>query len=192
MCAFMHTWGKSDGPGGIRLSFILSLSGLVIPIALILLALRPPVQELLPASPSAGSAQSFQAKLARLEQTSSGSADEVHLSANEIASAFTRSDVPPVSSPPAISLHDDVITGQFVVSVAGQHIYVTVSGHLGAKDGFVTFDPTQFKVGDLSVPVALVNSALQKKLQEQRDQLKLPAFVGDLKVENGEVVLRPK
>jgi hypothetical protein len=69
---------------------------------------------------------------------------------------------------------------------------VTVSGHLGSKDGYVSFEPTSFKVGDLNIPVALVNPALQKKMQEQREQMKLPAFVGDLRVENGELIIRSK
>jgi hypothetical protein len=42
------------------------------------------------------------------------------------------------------------------------------------------------------VPVALVNDALQKKLAEQRDQLKLPNNVKDIKVENGELVFVEK
>ena len=50
-------------------------------------------------------------------------------------------------------------------------------GRLGEKDGYATFDPTEFKVGDLDVPVSLVNPALQKKLAEQRDRLKLPMKV---------------
>ena len=52
-----------------------------------------------------------------------------------------------------------------------------------------TFEPTEFKVGELSVPVSLVNGPLQKRLREQRDRLKLPDSVGGIKVENGEVVL---
>ena len=63
---------------------------------------------------------------------------------------------------------------------------------MGAKDGYATFDPTEFKVGDLSVPVSLVNDQLQKRLQEQRDRLKLRDFVGDLRVEKGELVIREK
>ena len=66
---------------------------------------------------------------------------------------------------------------------------MTVSGHLGSKDGFATFVPTEFKVGDLNVPVSLVNDALQKRLADQRDHLKLPDGVGGIKVENGELVL---
>jgi hypothetical protein len=40
--------------------------------------------------------------------------------------------------------------------------------------------------------VWLVNDALQKKLAEQRDQLKLPDFVGDVHVDNGELVIVEK
>jgi len=54
------------------------------------------------------------------------------------------------------------------------------------------FDPTVFKVGDLSVPVSLVNPTLQKKLDEQRDRLKLPDNVGAMKVQNGELVMQQK
>ena len=76
-----------------------------------------------------------------------------------------------------------------MTQVAGKDVWVTVKGHLGSKDGYATFDPTEFKVGDLSVPVSLVNDQLQKKLSEQRDRLKLPESVGNLKVENSQVVL---
>jgi len=56
----------------------------------------------------------------------------------------------------------------------------------------VSQKPTEFKVGDLNVPVSLVNPALQKKLAEQRDRLKLPDGVGKLKVENSELVMQGK
>jgi hypothetical protein len=37
-----------------------------------------------------------------------------------------------------------------------------------------------------------VNPALQKKLAEERDRLKLPDNVGAMKVENGELVMQQK
>lgn len=42
------------------------------------------------------------------------------------------------------------------------------------------------------MPVSLINPALQKKLAEQRDRLKLPDSVGDLKVQGGELVMQQK
>ena len=88
-----------------------------------------------------------------------------------------------------VSFDGDTVHGQFLTTIAGKNVWVTVSGHLGSKDGFATFDPTEFKVGDLNVPVSLVNDALQKRLAGQRDHLKLPDGVGGIKVENGELVL---
>jgi hypothetical protein len=91
-----------------------------------------------------------------------------------------------------ISMDGDILRGQFLTQIAGKDVYLTLAGHLGSKDGYATFDATEVKVGDLSVPASLVNEVLQKKLAEQRDQLKLPNNVKDIKVENGELVLVEK
>jgi len=92
----------------------------------------------------------------------------------------------------SVNFEGDQVVGQFLTQVAGKEVWVTVKGHLGSKDGYATFDPTEFKVGDLNVPVSLVNDQLQKRLAEQRDRLKLPDSVSNLKVENSEVVLSSK
>jgi len=91
-----------------------------------------------------------------------------------------------------VSMDGDILRGQFLTQIAGKDVYLTVAGHLGSKDGYATFEATEVKLGDLNVPVSLVNDALQKKLTEQRDQLKLPDNVKDVKVDNGELVFVPK
>ena len=91
-----------------------------------------------------------------------------------------------------VNLEGDTVHGQFLTEIAGKDVWVTISGHLGDKDGYATFEPTEFKVGDLSVPVSLVNPALQKKLAEERDRLKLPDNVGGMRVENGQLVMQGK
>ena len=91
-----------------------------------------------------------------------------------------------------IFMDGDIVRGQFLTQIAGKDVYLTLAGHLGAKDGYATFDATEVKVGDLSVPASLVNEVLQKKLAEQHDQLKLPNNVKDLKIENGELVFVEK
>jgi hypothetical protein len=91
-----------------------------------------------------------------------------------------------------VSFDGDLVHGQFLTEIAGKDVWVTVSGHIGEKDGYATFDPTEFKVGDLDVPVSLVNPALQKKMAEQRDRLKLPESVGNVKVENSQLVMDGK
>ena len=91
-----------------------------------------------------------------------------------------------------VSMDGDIVRGQFLTQIAGKDVYLTLAGHLGSKDGYATFDATEVKVGDLSVPASLVNEVLQKKLAEQHEQLKLPNNVKDLKVENGELVFVEK
>ena len=91
-----------------------------------------------------------------------------------------------------VTFDGDLVHGQFLTEVAGKDVWITISGHIGDKNGYATFDPTEFKVGDLSVPVSLVYPALQKKLAEEQDRLKLPDGVGGVKVENGQLVMQGK
>lgn len=95
---------------------------------------------------------------------------------------------------PLITFEGDEVKGRFLTNVHGKDVYITISGHLGSKDGYVTFDPTGFQVGDLPVPVSLVNPALQQKLADpaNRDKLKLPEFISDMHVENGQLVVDEK
>jgi hypothetical protein len=145
-------------------------------------------------------------------QTSSGSAQnpkaEVHINSQEISAVLAQSlgnagisgltpDSNVGSGAPNIKdqkvdFDGDVVHGQFLTEIAGKDVWITISGHIGQKDGYATFDPTEFKVGDLSVPVSLVNPALQKKLSEERDRMKLPDNVGNVKVENNELVMQQK
>ena len=221
----MHAWDKSDNPGKVKFSRVLSLATLAIAILALVLAVRKPVPVATPQPPAAvaANAQSFQQKVGQLEQAQAHgqAASEVHLTADEIGAAIAQATEQgaPVSAAtsstpssaadpnasiaagaveqgsftePLISFEGNVVHGQFLTEVAGKKVYVTVSGHLGAKDGYATFEPTEFKLGDLNVPVSLVNDALQKKMLEQRDRLKLPDNVGGIKVENGELVMTQK
>jgi hypothetical protein len=72
-----------------------------------------------------------------------------------------------------VTYDGDMVHGRFLTEIAGKDVWVTISGRMGQKDGYATFDPTEFKVGDMNVPVSLVNPALQRKLSEERDRLKV-------------------
>ncbi len=181
-----------------------------------------PVATPLPAPAVAANAQSFQNKIEQLEQAHAQgqSGAEIRLNAQEIAAAIAQSsgDVPAASTtntssssegntpqltgdlgPGEASVKDyqvnfegDLAKGQFLAHIAGRDVWVTLEGHLGSKDGYATFEPTKIKIGDLEVPVSLVNDQLQKRLLEQRDRLKLPENVGGLRIENSEVVMTNK
>ena len=173
-----------------------------------------PVAEALTPSLVKQNAESFQQKLTELAkaQSSGETGTEVHFTAPEVNAAIVQATLPqpvlagptPASQPgpqvaaeqvpiksTLVSFDDNVVKGQFLTEVYGKDVYITVAGHLGSRDGYVTFEPTEFKVGDLSVPVSMVNPVLQRKLAdpENRDKMKLPEFVKDLQVENGELVI---
>jgi hypothetical protein len=142
-----------------------------------------------------------------------GEAQDAHFTSDEVNSAISHSLEEDASQPAAattaaappvetgapirtvqVGFFDDQVTGQFAAELYGKQIYITISGHLGSKDGYVTFDPTAFKVGDLEVPVGWVNPALQRKLSEpdNREKLRLPDYISGLRVENGELVISEK
>jgi hypothetical protein len=166
-------------------------------------------------------ASSFDQKIERLEtpRSSSDAPAQLRFSSDEVSAEIAQSTISPaaattdqpksVSTSPMspdtaisqgqvqvkgyeVKLDGDVARGQFTAKIAGKDVYVTLAGHLGSQDGYVTFDPTEFKVGELNIPVSLVNSALQKKLVEQREQLKLPQGIASLRVEDSQLVITQK
>ena len=187
-----------------KLDRIISIATLVSSVGAMVLVLKKPqpVSQPIPPAAAAAKAESFQQKLQQLDQPrQAGEAPaEVHVKADEISAALAQAAgaLPAAAASPAlptsvpsspdaafgpgtpevkdyqVNFDGDVARGQFVTQIGGKDVYVTLAGHLGSKDGYATFDPTEFKVGDLDIPVSLVNSALQKKLDEQRDRLKLP------------------
>jgi hypothetical protein len=120
-----------------------------------------------------------------------GAKAETHINSDEISAAISQmlgasaggaaglspdssvGDGAPNIKDQKVTYDGDTVHGQFLTQIGGKDVWITISGHMGQKDGYATFDPTEFKVGDLSVPVSLVNPALQKKLAEERDRLKL-------------------
>ena len=188
-------------------------------IALILVLKKPaPVAQPLPPAAVAANAQSFDQKVQQLSQPLQPGQPpaEVRINSDEVSAAIAQAvgaipmagqagssqtlatpDSPVAPGQPEVkdyqvNFDGDIAHGQFLTQIAGKDVWVTLSGHLGSKDGYATFDPTEFKIGDLNVPVSLVNDALQRKLVEQRDRLKLPDNVGGMKVENGELVMTQK
>jgi hypothetical protein len=160
-------------------------------------------------STSGGSSDTSASRTDAGQSASSSPKPEVHINSDEISAVLAQSlgnaagasglspdsnlgGAAPTIKDQQVSFEGDLVHGQFLTEVAGKDVWITVSGHIADKDGYATFDPTEFKVGDLSVPVSLVNPALQKKLAEQRDRLKLPDNVGSMKVENGELVMQQK
>jgi hypothetical protein len=177
-------------------------------IGVALIALRRPAPATAPPAPAQikENADSLEQKLQQLEQQhQSGEPNaEVRLSDEEVNSFIAQNtatapapapDAEPIPEvKPAVAFVGDEVIAQAVVRRYGQDIYVTVRGRLGARNGYLTFSPTGFKIGELSIPVSLVDAQLQQKLSdpENHAKLKLPDFISDLRIENGELVVVEK
>jgi hypothetical protein len=160
-------------------------------IALGLMLKRPAaVAEATPPSLTRAHNEQFQAKWTDLEQAHQrGEKAEARFTAEEINSAL---EYP--GQPGQVTFSGDSVTGQFVANIHGPDVYVTISGKLGTANGYVTFQPASLKIGDMPVPVAILRAPLQSKLAEPEThaRLKLPDYIADLRVEDGQLIVVQK
>jgi hypothetical protein len=193
----------------------------VLLLVLVLLLKKPaPVAAPMTATEVKEKAGEFRARINDLETSHSrGEPAEARFTADEVNAAFQQSAADQVATPvpspmpqtqtPAaaqeleplpqvrtvqIAFEGDHLTGQFVTNVYGKDVYLTVTGKVGVKDGYATFEFTEAKIDSLPVPVSLLNPRLQEKLQEpeNREKLRLPDYVAGLRVENGRLVIVEK
>jgi len=171
------------------------------------------VSEQVSAAQVVANANSFQSKLSNLEQAhqSGQTGVEARITSDEVAAAFAASNPQPsqtaaLSSQTGMSadqvpLKDqqvvfdgDQVKSQFTTQVAGKDVVVTLSGHVSSKDGYVDFVPTSFRIGNMPVPISIVQEQVQKKLADPttHEHLKLPEFVSDLRIENGQLIVVEK
>jgi hypothetical protein len=170
----------------------------------VLLMLRTPAPIARPMDPDALAehGKSFQQKITALAAADAGGQTgvEVRLTADEVTAGMSESGTTPAAEdgrkakavPYQVRFEDDVVRGQFTTAVKGREVWVTIAGHVGARDGYVTFTPTAFRIGNLPIPVSLVSGGLQQRLLEQREKLKLPEFVSDVRVKGGKLVVRER
>ena len=157
-------------------------------------------------------AQQFQQKLGDLESAKERgeTGAEAQFTSEEISAAFVGDPATQPAAPPAsviagdqplpkaenaqVSFASDRVTAQFTSNVYGKDVVVTLSAHLRAEGGYLQIEPTEFKVGQLAIPISLVDSVVRKKLSEPetREKLKLPDWVADVRVESGQLVVKEK
>lgn len=90
-----------------------------------------------------------------------------------------------------VTMHDDRVEAYVVFNFHGEDLSLDLEGKLGVNDGVLQFQPTQGTLGSLPIPQSALDDAVQKMLSspENRDKLKLPADIRNLRVENGELVV---
>lgn len=89
-----------------------------------------------------------------------------------------------------IQLEDDRVKAYVLFDVHGKDMTLQLEGRLGAQNGYLNFEPVSGQIGSLPIPQSALESAVRrlKESPENREKLKLPPQIADLRIENGEVV----
>jgi hypothetical protein len=171
----------------------------ILAIALIafMMALRSPNVTLVPVS--AQDAKSFDEKIASLEQAhQQGVAHTAHITEAELTSKLQQGIDESANAQGSVALKaasvhlgDDGFAGMFTLSVSGKELYLTMTGTLGDINGRFQIQPTTAKLGSLPIPAMAFRSLLQKQFDspEARERLRLPEFIKDVHIVNGELLV---
>jgi len=89
-----------------------------------------------------------------------------------------------------VELVEDRVRAYVVFDFHGKDMTLQLEGRLSAANGYLRFEPVGGQIGSLPIPQSTLETALQKMMNspENREKLKLPAEIADLRIENGELL----
>jgi hypothetical protein len=89
-----------------------------------------------------------------------------------------------------VQMEGDRVKAYVVFDMHGKDMTLELEGRLGSTNGYLRFEPVSGQIGSLPIPQSTLESAVQKLLDspENREKLRLPADIADLRIENGELV----
>jgi hypothetical protein len=93
-----------------------------------------------------------------------------------------------------VELVGDRVRAYIVFDLHGKDMSLQLEGMLRAADGYLQFVPTAGSFGSLPIPQSALESAVRRLMDspENREKLRLPADISDLRIENGEIVVSYK
>src|SRR5271157_5797619 len=181
-----------------KVSRIISVSILALALIAVLMALRAPSATLVPVS--AQDIESFDEKILSLEQAHpQGATQTVHITETELTSKLQQGldEIPPnggtvVLKAASVHLEGDGFVGIFTLDASGKDLYLTLTGTLGVLDGRLQIQPSSAELGRLPIPSMVFHRILQRQFDspETRERLRLPDFIKDVHIENGELLVQ--
>jgi hypothetical protein len=93
-----------------------------------------------------------------------------------------------------VDMVGDLVKAYVIFDFHGKDISLELDGHLSAENGFMKFEPVSGKLGSLPLPQSTLNAAVEKMMAspENRDKLRLPADISDIKIVDGQAVIQYK
>jgi hypothetical protein len=93
-----------------------------------------------------------------------------------------------------VDLVGDLVKAYVIFDFHGKDISLELDGHLSSENGMMKFEPVSGKLGSLPLPQSTLNAAVEKMMAspENRDKLRLPADISDIKIVDGKAVIQYK
>jgi hypothetical protein len=93
-----------------------------------------------------------------------------------------------------VDMVGDVVKAYVIFDFHGKDLSLELDGHLSADNGYMKFVPISGELGSLPLPQSTLNEAVDKLMSspENREKLKLPADISDIKIEDGHAVIQYK
>jgi hypothetical protein len=93
-----------------------------------------------------------------------------------------------------VDMVGDLVKAYVIFDFHGKDISLELDGHLSADNGFMKFEPVSGRLGSLPLPQSTLNAAVEKMMAspENRDKLRLPADISDIKIVDGQAVIQYK
>jgi hypothetical protein len=93
-----------------------------------------------------------------------------------------------------VDMVGDVVKAYVIFDFHGKDMTLELDGHLRAEGGYMKFEPIGGMLGGLPLPQSVLNSAVDKLMSspENREKLRLPSDISDIKIEDGHAVMTYK
>ena len=93
-----------------------------------------------------------------------------------------------------VDMDGDVVKAYVVFDFHGKDLALELDGHLSADNGYMKFEPVSGKLGSLPLPQSTLNAAVEQLMAspENREKLRLPNDISDIKIVDGQAVIQYK
>jgi hypothetical protein len=89
-----------------------------------------------------------------------------------------------------VELVEDRVRAYVAFDFHGKELTLQLEGRLASTNGYLRFEPISGQVGSLPIPQSALETAVQRMIDspENREKLRLPPEITDLRIENGELL----
>lgn len=90
-----------------------------------------------------------------------------------------------------VDMVGDVVKAYVIFDFHGQELSMELDGHIRAENGYLKFEPTSGAIGSMPLPASTLQSVADHIMDspENREKMRLPAGVNNIRVVDGQVVV---